>query len=355
MKQLYDVIKSKKTQKLVNKAHLIIIKRLYQLLDHGFTLAEATIFIIDQLNLNDQSYVNHIKSHLETGMDCYTLFKMLKFPRTILMQIYFAERYGTLPETLKRCHQYYEKNRILKSKLIKTVQYPLILLAIFLILIITLNFTVMPQFEYMYESMQVKISLTQIFLKQFISNFPIILVLTILLIGTFIQIFRKYLSILNIEKQVKILVKIPIFNKYYKLLMTYQITNQFILFLMNGISINDIVNIYVTQDESVFLKFLGHHLQREIKKGKTFSKILSDLNCFEHHFISYIEQGEKRDRLEIELNIYSYFLIEHIESFISNHIKWIQPIMFFLISILILSVYLVMMLPVFEMIQTIQS
>lgn len=38
-----------------------------------------------------------------------------------------------------------------------------------------------------------------------------------------------------------------------------------------------------------------------------------------------------------------------------KHIKWIQPVMFLLISSLILSVYLVMMLPIFEMIQTIQN
>ncbi|REI03539.1 type II secretion system F family protein, partial [Staphylococcus felis] len=44
-----------------------------------------------------------------------------------------------------------------------------------------------------------------------------------------------------------------------------------------------------------------------------------------------------------------------IESFMMKHIKWIQPVMFLLISFLILSVYLVMMLPIFEMIQTIQN
>lgn len=82
---------------------------------------------------------------------------------------------------------------------------------------------------------------------------------------------------------------------------------------------------------------------------------MSQFKCFEPNFISYIEQGEKRDKLDIELLIYSEFLMDHIEKFIKKHISYIQPIMFVLIGLLILSVYLVMMLPIFNMMQTIQN
>ncbi|PTH71447.1 type II secretion system F family protein, partial [Staphylococcus agnetis] len=51
----------------------------------------------------------------------------------------------------------------------------------------------------------------------------------------------------------------------------------------------------------------------------------------------------------------SQFLMDHIESFIKKHISYIQPVMFGLIGLLILSVYLVMMLPIFNMMQTIQN
>lgn len=59
--------------------------------------------------------------------------------------------------------------------------------------------------------------------------------------------------------------------------------------------------------------------------------------------------------MDIELEVYSTFLLERIEAMIYQHIKWIQPIMFAFIGILVLSVYLIMMLPVFEMMQAIKE
>lgn len=355
MKQLYENIKNKRARKLIIQHHLIIIDRLKQLLSHGFTLGEAMSFIIKQLKIADQTLYDDVQNQLTKGANCYDVFKQLDYPRTILMQLYFAEKYGTILDTLERCHVYYSKNRKLKQKLIKTIQYPLTLLLIFLILIIVLNYTVMPQFDQMHDSMQVNVSTAQIILKQFISNFPIIFVITIITVVISVLSFRYWLAKQNINRQIYILSRIPLFNKYYKLIMTYQIANQFVLFLANGISLNDIVHIYINQNENVFFKYIGYELQKNIKQGIPFSAILSKLNCFDSNFISYIEQGEKRDKLDIELNIYCNFLIDHIESFMMKHIKWIQPVIFLLISSLILSVYLVMMLPIFEMIQTIQN
>ncbi|EGQ2918230.1 TPA: type II secretion system F family protein, partial [Staphylococcus pseudintermedius] len=123
----------------------------------------------------------------------------------------------------------------------------------------------------------------------------------------------------------------------------------------NGITLNDIVKIYLNQKANLFLQYIGHTLKEHLQQGESFSHILLQLDCFEPQFISYIKQGEKRDKLDIELEVYSTFLLERIEAMIHQHIKWIQPIMFAFIGILVLSVYLIMMLPVFEMMQAIKE
>ncbi|MDO5374702.1 MAG: type II secretion system F family protein [Staphylococcus rostri] len=132
-------------------------------------------------------------------------------------------------------------------------------------------------------------------------------------------------------------------------------SQQFVLFFKNGIKLNDIVQIYLEQSENSFLTYVGETLKSEIQKGDDFSNILMNMNCFEKNFITYIEQGEKRDKLDIELIVYSTFIMDHIQSFIHRHIKLIQPIMFTMIGLLIMAVYLVMMLPVFEMMQSVQQ
>lgn len=355
MNKLYESIKNKYQMYLLKKQHLTLMIRLHALLSHGFTLVEAMTFLFKQLNVKDKSLANSFTLMLKNGSTCYELLKFLKFPNTILMQLYFAERYSALPSTLKQCHIYYKQNQKLVSQFYKSIQYPLLLLLIFIFLIIILNHTVMPEFQSMYQSMDIKENPLQHMLQRFIAYFPYIFLITLIICLLFYCLFKKWLNRQSMSRQIKILSHLPILNSYYRLYITYQITNQFALFFKNGISLNDIVHIYMKQKESLFLQYLGVTLRDELNEGKQFTDIMRQFSCFEPRFIDYIEQGEKRDKLDIELIIYSQFLLDYIQEYIRKHISFIQPVMFVLIGCLILSVYLVMMLPIFEMIQTIEK
>lgn len=351
----YENIKNKYLLYQVKKHHLIIMVRLHALLSHGFTLIEALTFLFEQLNIKNKNYKTHFYNLLNQGSTCFELFKYLGFPNTVLMQIYFAEQYGALPNTLKKCHTYYSQNVKLTAQFYKSIQYPIILLLIFLFLIMILNHTVMPEFRGMYSTMDLEESTLQIILSVFIAYFPILFILLLTLTILSFFIFKLWLQKQTMPRQILLLSNIPIFSKYYRLFITYQVANQFALFFKNGISLNDIVHIYTHQEESRFLQYLGVTLRNSIHKGMNFAEVMCQFQCFERHFISYIVQGEKRDKLDIELIVYAQFLLDHIEQFIKKHISYIQPIMFALIGLLILSVYLVMMLPIFEMMQTIQN
>ena len=355
MNKLYENIRNKYHIYQLKKHHLTLMIRLHALLTHGFTLVEAMTFLFKQLNIQDKSLTNSFTSLLKKGSTCYELFKFLGFPNTILMQLYFAERYSALPNTLKQCHHYYKQNKKLVSQFYKCIQYPLILLLIFIFLIIILNHTVMPEFQTMYTSMNIKANNLQLTLQFYIAYFPYIFLIFLISCLTIYYLFRNWLNRQPMSHQIIILSKMPILNKYYRLFTTYQIANQFALFFKNGISFNDIVHIYMDQKESPFLQHMGIILRDALNEGRHFSAIMRQFLCFEPRFIEYIEQGEKRDKLDIELSIYSQFLLDHIQEYIKKHISYIQPIMFILIGGLILSVYLVMMLPIFEMIQLIEK
>ena len=355
MQQHFANIKNRKTLAHIKTNHLLIIDRTNQLLQHGFTFIEAIEFVYEQLQITDTVFNEKFRQTLQSGSSCYEVFKLLKYPQTILMQLYFAEQYSELTTTLTQCYRYYEKHKKLKAQFIKAVQYPILLLFIFLSLIITLNATVLPEFEHMYETMAIQRSLLQSTLKFFIANFPIAFLVFTLIIVLIIYLFQRWLYKQPMHQQINILTHLPIFHKYFRLFITYQMSQQFVLFFKNGIKLNDIVQIYLKQSESPFLTYIGETLKNQIQKGDTFANILLNLNCFEKNFITYIQQGEKRDKLDIELIVYSNFLMDHIESFIHRHIKLIQPFMFTMIGLLIMAVYLVMMLPVFEMMQSVQK
>ncbi|QLK86076.1 competence type IV pilus assembly protein ComGB [Staphylococcus sp. 17KM0847] len=355
MQRHFANIKNRRTIGYIKSHHLLIMDRVNQLLQHGFTFVEAIQFVYQQLHVDHSDYTEKFNTLLNSGASCYEIFKFLKYPQVILMQLYFAEKYGVLTDTLTQCLIYYKKHKTLKSQFIKALQYPIILMIIFFILITILNATVMPEFDYMYDAMAIEQSLLQLTLSAFISHFTsIFLIIFIFGLVTYV-LFRHWLQQRSMQQQINILTHLPLFNRYFRLFMTYQMSQQFVLFFKNGITMNDIVQIYLEQEESHFLKYIGEKLKTDIQKGDTFSNILSHLNCFEANFIDYIEQGEHRDKLDIELSIYNKFIMDHIQSFIKKHISLIQPIMFAFIGALVMAVYLVMMLPIFEMMQSIQQ
>ena len=81
--------------------------------------------------------------------------------------------------------------------------------------------------------------------------------------------------------------------------------------------------------------------------------ILNSLKCFQPDLIKFIEQGKKA-KLDIELKLYSQMLLHHFEDKVLKQTKFIQPVIFFILGLFIVSLYLVIMLPMFELMQTIK-
>ena len=75
---------------------------------------------------------------------------MIGYPELVLLQIKFAENYGNIEEALVDTVQYMKRNLKAKKRLIKTLQYPVALISIFLFILTILNITVIPQFQQLY-------------------------------------------------------------------------------------------------------------------------------------------------------------------------------------------------------------
>ena len=123
-------------------------------------------------------------------------------------------------------------------------------------------------------------------------------------------------------------------NTYYKIYRTYQLSINFLLFYRNGTSLQQIVRIYRNEQDNDFLKFLGDYLLKA-NKGLPLPVILMNLKCFQNDLIKFIEQGEKNGKLDIELKLYSQMLLQQFEEKVLKQTKFIQPIIFFILGILL--------------------
>ena len=79
-----------------------------------------------------------------------------------------------------------------------------------------------------------------------------------------------------------------------------------------------------------------------------------NLKCFQNDLIKFIEQGEKNGKLDIELKLYSQMLLQQFEEKVLKQNKIYTTYHLLYLGNFIVSLYLVIMLPMFELMQTIK-
>lgn len=354
MKQLLINIFNQFKRKCLSKVEqLDLMQRLHQLLTNGFTLYESFKFLNLHFKYKGDKTQMELMAKIENGAHCYEVFQYLDFSNDIITQIYLAERFGNLEATLHESILFLKKQIQVKQSVIKTIQYPVVLMIIFFLILMLLNFTVIPQFKELYQSMNIALSPLQLVLSSFISGLPFfILFLTCIILVIVILIHTSYRNMPTI-KQIHLMSNLPIIKSYYKIFKTYQLSNELAHFYRNGINLQLIVEIFQQSNSNQFHQYLGDIILKQSNQGEKLPNILKQLKCYESDLIKFIEQGEKSGKLDIELTLYSQILVHQFEILAKRHIKFIQPIIFLMLGIFIVTLYLSIMLPMFDMLQSI--
>ena len=154
-----------------------------------------------------------------------------------------------------------------------------------------LNYTVLPQFKHLYSMMDVKLNLSQTIITYLISHLPQIFLLfsTLLTLSIIIFIFLNKLDISkNLHSFLTYQLYVLLFD--YK---TYQLANDLALFYKNGISIQQVVDMYIHLQNNSFLNYIGIVIQNELNRGINLPNILIKIPCYQYDLIQFIKQGEK--------------------------------------------------------------
>ena len=94
---------------------------------------------------------------------------------------------------------------------------------------------------------------------------------------------------------------------------TYQLANDLALFYKNGISIQQVVDMYIHLQNNSFLNYIGIVIQNELNRGINLPNILIKIPCYQYDLIQFIKQGEKNNKLDIELKMYCQILIQRLQ------------------------------------------
>lgn len=331
------------------KEQASFLKRTGELLARGYPIAAAIESIALQLPTKRKEELHECLIELKNGLPFHAALTTLSFNKDLIGYVYYAEQHGSFANALlEGSNQALIKDQD-RQKLIKLLQYPMLLMFITGFLFIFIENTLLPRFTTLFSSLGLEANFFTNVIYAFDQYFPIVigaLLIFIALISVYYFLIFRKLSLLQQRSQ---LVKIPIVGRILKLLFTHYFSIQLSFLLSGGISISESLILFEKNQRQPFYSCIAKEIKYRLITGEKFDTILAGLSFFEKEFPMIVKHGQENGKLDQELLFFSKHCVTNMEESIEKCLKTIQPILYLLIGFLVVSMYLAILLPMFHL------
>ena len=148
--------------------------------------------------------------------------------------------------------------------------------------------------------------------------------------------------------------RMPLVNKSIKKIITSRFTRTLSTLLKSGIPLMDTIEIVSKVVENKIVEEGLIKAKEELKKGVSLSSPLQKIGFFPPMVISMIRIGEESGSLDEILDKTANFYDEEVEAAMQSLVALIEPLMIVLMALIIGSIVIAMVLPMFDMYSTVQ-
>ncbi len=338
---------SKKALSLVEQARLL--KILGELIQKGYPLLQAIEFLSIQFPTSYRNTILKAKQLLINGHSFIEFAKTLRLHPDVIVYLYFAEKHGDLSFALREGSFMLLKKIQHRAYLRKVMGYPICLLLFLLFILIIFQMFIIPQYEMLFSTFQTDHHSFSFIYLQIIKRLPFIICL---LFGIGLILFFAYfvsLKKLNPIRQMEKLIRVPLFRQFLLTTNTYEFSMQLSVLIHAGFSIAEALKIMQNNDSRTFIKTKSKILYDQIRNGEVLQRILMNDKTFHQDLTFVIDHGMNNSTLAIELGDYADYLKTSLEENFHRSLQLIQPIIFIIIASSILSIYVAILFPMFQL------
>ncbi|PHB55130.1 competence protein ComG [Bacillus wiedmannii] len=332
---------------------VVLLKRLGELLEKGYSLLQALEFLRFQLPLEKKVQLQRMIDGLKDGKSLHDSFHQLMFHQEVLSYLFYAEQHGDISFALQQGSALLYKKDKYRKDMIKIMQYPMCLAFFLLIMILIFNRILLPQVDMVYSSFG---STAPLFTEQILSAIkllPSLIFSTIFIIMIGCSVYMFYFRKLPHMKQVKIMLRIPLVKTFLILKHSHYFATQLSGLLQGGLSVLEALTIMMEQNYHPFFQYEAGRIERQLIAGEPLQSIIAKSGYYEEELSYIITHGQANGNLAIELGDYSDLIMEKMEQKVKRMLVIIQPILFTCIGGIVVLMYLAMIMPMFQMMNSI--
>jgi type IV pilus assembly protein PilC len=339
--------------KITAKDVVIFTRQFSTMIDAGLPLVQGLTILAEQTeNKTFQNVLKRVTKDVEGGSSLAEALK--KHPKVfdgLYVNLVAAGEIGGILDTiLQRLAAYIEKAEKLKTRIKGAMTYPIIVVAIAVLVISVILIFVIPVFQEMFSSFgkalpvptQIVVNMSD-FLKGNIHY----------VIGAFIVfvfVFKKYRNTKKGRKQTDALaLKLPVFGNLLKKSAVARFTRTLGTMISSGVPILDALEIVAKTSGNVILEEIIYEVRSSIAEGQTIAEPLSEAEIFPRMVVQMISVGEATGALDTMLNKIADFYDDEVDAAVEALTSMLEPLLMVFLGGAIGGLVIAMYLPIFQM------
>ncbi len=339
--------------KVTGKDIVIFTRQLSTMIDAGLPLVQCLqILAKQQSNTTFRRVLTEIQNDVETGTTLADA--MRKHPRIFdnlyTNMIEAGELGGILDTILSRLAMFKEKSMALQKKIKGAMTYPVICLAISILILIVILVFVIPVFVEMFESMDSALpAITQLVvdMSDFVKgNFLYIAVGAVLIIYG----FKKFYNTEKGREKIDALaLKSPVVGPLIRKVAVAKFTRTLSTMLQSGVPILDALQVVAKTSGNKIIERAVFRVADAIAEGRPIAEPLEESGVFPNMVVQMINVGESVGALDSMLEKIADFYDDEVDQAVENLTSMIEPFMMVFLGGMIGGLVVAMYLPIFQM------
>ena len=275
-----------------------------------------------------------------------------EFPALFINMIEAGEASGRLEEVLERMAVYYEKESKLRQKIKSAMMYPILISAAAVGVVVFLVTSILPMFVEMFKGFNVELPLPTrmvLGLSSAMTNYWYIIIPAIILIVYALKRYGKTDE--GKYKFDRLVLKLPIFGKINKKIITSRFARTLSILMGSGIPVIQSMEIVEKTIMNAVVEEGIRKCKEDIRKGTGLTKPIAAIGIFPPMLIEMINIGEETGTLDTMLGKTAQFYDEEVDVVIAGLTTLIEPVILVVLGVVIGFIIISIMLPMFDMYQ----
>ncbi len=333
-----------------------ITRQLSALVSSGITFNEAIRSVREQVT--DKSLgtmLDDIASSVESGKSIADSFRQFPifFDTLFTSMIEAGEISGTLDKSLDRIATYRERSEETSKKIRSALAYPLLVIAVTILVVFVLVIYIIPIFSSMYENFGSELpKLTQnvVSISEWLRDniavvgFGFILILTFITVSFFNNRVKYFLSMLQL--------KIPLIKRILTKIINARFARTLGTLLQSGVPTLFSVDVAIRTTGNAYIQNTISSLGQSLSQGKSFTEAIGEYQIFSKTLIRMSAAGEKTGQLGKMLERAADFYESEIDHDIGTLTTLFEPLIIVFLGIFIAFILVAMYLPLFDLMNT---